>query len=204
MAEPEFVHLHLHTQYSLLDGAIRLKDLFRVAGQMNMSAVAVTDHGNLFGALDFFLHAKEAGIKPIIGCEVYVAPGSHKDREAGPSAERSNHLVLLVQNEEGYRNLNRLLTCAHLDGFYYKPRVDKELLSRHSEGLIAMSACLKGEIASKILHGDERGAAAATGPPVFGPRRKSAASIRRVTVPGPAGSRCWSWPARAGSWTAWR
>ncbi len=158
MADPEFVHLHLHTQYSLLDGAIRLKDLFAAAGQMKMSAVAVTDHGNLYGALDFFLHARDAGLKPIIGCEVYVARGSYTDRETGPSAERTNHLVLLVENEEGFRNLNRLLTHAHLEGFYYKPRVDKELLERYSGGLIALSACLKGEIASKILQGDDQGA----------------------------------------------
>jgi DNA polymerase-3 subunit alpha len=158
MADPQFVHLHLHTQYSLLDGAIRLKDLFTTAREMNMSAVAVTDHGNLFGALDFFLHAKEAGIKPIIGCEVYVAPGKYTERETGQFSERNNHLVLIVENEEGYRNLNRLLTHAHLEGFYYKPRVDKELLSRYSGGLTAMSACLKGEIAGKILQGDERGA----------------------------------------------
>jgi DNA polymerase-3 subunit alpha len=163
MADPQFVHLHLHTQYSLLDGAIRLKDLFDATRQMKMSAVAITDHGNLYGALDFFLHAKEAGIKPIIGCEVYVAPGTYTDHETGPLAERNNHLVLLVENEEGYRNLNRLLTHAHLEGFYYKPRVDKELLSRYSGGLIALSACLKGEIASKILQGDERGALASAG-----------------------------------------
>ncbi|MBN2225700.1 MAG: DNA polymerase III subunit alpha [Deltaproteobacteria bacterium] len=158
MADSQFVHLHLHTQYSLLDGAIRLKDLFVAARDMKMPAVAVTDHGNVFGALDFFLQAKEAGIKPIIGCEVYVAPGSYTDREAGSAAEKNNHLVLLVENEQGYRNLNRLLTHAHLEGFYYKPRVDKELLSRYSAGLTALSACLKGEIASKILRGDERGA----------------------------------------------
>ncbi len=163
MADPQFVHLHLHTQYSLLDGAIRLKDLFGAARQMKMPAIAVTDHGNIFGALDFFLQAKEAGIKPIIGCEVYVAPGSYTDREAGQLSEKSNHLVLIVENEQGYHNLNRLLTHAHLEGFYYKPRVDKELLSRYSAGLTAMSACLKGEIASKILHGDERGAMDAAG-----------------------------------------
>jgi DNA polymerase-3 subunit alpha len=158
MGDAPFVHLHLHTQYSLLDGAIRLRDLFDAVGRMGMSAVAVTDHGNLYGALDFYQRAKEAGIKPIIGCEVYVAPGTYTDREPGALSENNNHLVLLVQDEEGYRNLNRLLTHAHLEGFYYKPRVDKELLSRHNRGLIALSACLKGEIASKILVGDERGA----------------------------------------------
>ncbi len=163
MTGPQFVHLHLHTQYSLLDGAIRLKDLFGAAREMKMPAVAVTDHGNLFGALDFFLQAKEAGIKPIIGCEVYVAPGCYTDREAGPLSEKNNHLVLIVENEEGYRNLNRLLTHAHLEGFYYKPRVDKELLSRYSGGLTALSACLKGEIATKILQGDERGALSIAG-----------------------------------------
>ncbi len=161
MGDPEFIHLHLHTQYSLLDGAIRLKDLFVTTAALGMGTVAVTDHGNLYGALDFFQQAKNAGIKPIIGCEVYVAPGKYTDRESGALSENNNHLVLLVQDEEGYRNLNRLLTHAHLEGFYYKPRVDKELLARYNRGLIAMSACLKGEVASRVMAGDERAALAA-------------------------------------------
>ena len=155
-----FVHLHLHTQYSLLDGAIRLDDLFSLAKEYEMPAVAMTDHGNLFGAVDFYQKAQDAGIKPIIGCEMYVAPGDYRDKGTGASGPKdsSYHLVLLAENEEGYRNLNRLLTHAHLEGFYYKPRVDRELLSRYSNGLIALSACLKGEIATKLLMGDEKGA----------------------------------------------
>ena len=154
----KFVHLHLHTQYSLLDGAIRLEDLFEIVTQYGMPAVAMTDHGNLYGAVDFFLRAKSAEVKPIIGSEIYVSPTSYRDREPGTGRDSSNHLVLLVENREGYKNLSRLVTNAHLEGFYYKPRVDKELLAKYNGGLIALSACLKGEIASKILAGDMKGA----------------------------------------------
>ncbi|MBN1883152.1 MAG: DNA polymerase III subunit alpha [Deltaproteobacteria bacterium] len=156
----EFVHLHLHTQYSLLDGAIRLSDLFSLVQQQGMHAVAMTDHGNIYGAVDFYQQAKKAGVKPIIGCELYVAAGDHREKggDGITSRDNSNHLLVLVENEEGYKNLNRLLTHAHLDGFYYKPRVDKELLARYNEGLMASSACLKGEVAQKILKGDDAGA----------------------------------------------
>ena len=154
----EFVHLHLHTQYSLLDGAIRLPDLFDIVSKQKFPAVAMTDHGNMYGAVDFYQQAKDHGVKPIIGCEVYVAPKSYLEKDSGGIKDNSNHLVLLVENEEGYKNLTRLLTHAHLEGFYYKPRVDKELLSRLNGGLIALSACLKGEIPEKILSGDEKGA----------------------------------------------
>ncbi|MBN1572309.1 MAG: DNA polymerase III subunit alpha [Deltaproteobacteria bacterium] len=153
-----FVHLHLHTQYSLLDGAIRLDDLFSAANDFNMPAVAITDHGNLFGAVDFYIKARDAGIKPIIGCEMYVARGRYDSKGGGAAKDDSHHLVLLVENEAGYKNLTRLLTHAHLEGFYYKPRVDKELLSKHSGGLVASSACLKSEIAEKILGDDKKGA----------------------------------------------
>ncbi len=152
-----FVHLHLHTQYSLLDGAIRLDDLFSTAKKFGMPAVAMTDHGNLFGAVDFYQKATKAGIKPIIGCEMYVAKGKYDQKGVG-AKDTSNHLLLLVENETGYKNLTRLVTHAHLEGFYYKPRVDKDLLLKHSDGLIASSACLKGEIAEKLLGGDEKGA----------------------------------------------
>src|ERR1700690_1709903 len=149
MAPPNFVHLHLHTDYSLLDGACEIGELTTEAARRGMPAVAVTDHGNLFAAANFFHQAKTHGVKPIIGCEVYVAPDNHKNR--GTEAERSNHLVLLCENEEGYRNLIQLVSTGFLDGFYYKPRVDHDLLAQHSKGLIALSACLRGEVASALL-----------------------------------------------------
>ncbi|MGB8788029.1 MAG: DNA polymerase III subunit alpha [Candidatus Acidiferrales bacterium] len=149
MGTPNFVHLHLHTDYSLLDGACDISELTAEAARRGMPAVAVTDHGNLFAAANFFHQATTHGVKPIIGCEVYVAPGSHKAR--GAEAERSNHLVLLCETDEGYRNLIKLVSTGYLDGFYYKPRVDHDLLARHSKGLIALSACLRGEVAEAVL-----------------------------------------------------
>jgi DNA polymerase-3 subunit alpha len=149
MGESNFVHLHLHTDYSLLDGACEIGELTTEAARRGMPAVAVTDHGNLFAAANFYHEAVKHGVKPVIGCEVYVAPDSHKSR--GSDAERSNHLVLLCENEEGYGNLIKLVSTGFLDGFYYKPRVDHELLARHSKGLIALSACLRGEVADAIL-----------------------------------------------------
>ncbi len=145
MPSDSFVHLHLHTEYSLLDGAIRMPELMKRAQEMGMPAVAITDHGNLYGAVEFYQEAKKAGIKPIVGCEAYMAPGSIKDR---PSNQRdaAYHFTLLAKDETGYRSLVKLISTAHLDGFHYKPRIDKELLAAHSEGLIGMSACLKGEI----------------------------------------------------------
>src|SRR4029077_10800461 len=149
MAPPNFVHLHLHTDYSLLDGACEIGELTAEAARRGMPAVAVTDHGNLFAAANFFHKAGTHGVKPIIGCEVYVAPDNHKNR--GSEAERSNHLVLLAENEEGYKNLIQLVSTGFLDGFYYKPRVDHDLLAQHSKGLIALSACLRGEVADALL-----------------------------------------------------
>ncbi|HXZ11955.1 MAG TPA: DNA polymerase III subunit alpha [Candidatus Sulfotelmatobacter sp.] len=150
MGSPNFVHLHLHTDYSLLDGACEIGELTAEAARRGMPAVAVTDHGNLFAAANFYHEANTHGVKPIIGCEVYVAPDSHKNR--GSEAERSNHLVLLAENEEGYRNLIKLVSTGFLDGFYYKPRVDHDLLSQHSRGLIALSACLRGEVADALVN----------------------------------------------------
>ncbi len=144
-----FVHLHLHTDYSLLDGACEIGELTEEAARRGMPAVAVTDHGNLFAAANFYHQATTHGVKPIIGCEMYVAPDNHKNR--GTGAERSNHLVLLCENEKGYQNLIKLVSTGYLDGFYYKPRVDHELLAKHSEGLIALSACLRGEVADALL-----------------------------------------------------
>jgi len=149
MSRDSFVHLHLHTEYSLLDGSIRMKELMKKAAEFKMPAVAMTDHGNLFGAIEFYQEAQRAGVKPIIGCEVYVAPGSHKDRP--PSRrESAYHFTLLTENETGYHNLVKLVTAAHLDGFHYAPRIDKEMLAARSEGLIGLSGCLAGEINSAI------------------------------------------------------
>ncbi|PYK26636.1 MAG: DNA polymerase III subunit alpha [Verrucomicrobia bacterium] len=149
MFRDSFVHLHLHTEYSLLDGSIRMKELMKKAAEFGMPAVAITDHGNLFGAIEFYQEAQRAGVKPIIGCEVYVAPGSHKDRP--PSRrESAYHFTLLAENEIGYRNLVKLVTAAHLDGFHYAPRIDKQMLAARSAGLIGLSGCLAGEINSAI------------------------------------------------------
>ena len=154
MKHANFVHLHVHTQYSLLDGMIRLEELFKKAREFAMPAIAITDHGNMFGAIDFYKQACDHGIKPIIGCELYVAPGSRFDKSASAIGEATRHLVVLVKNMKGYKNLMKLTSAAHLEGFYYRPRVDKELLKELSEGLIASSACLHGEIASHIIHGN--------------------------------------------------
>ena len=149
MSRDSFVHLHLHTEFSLLDGSIRMKELMKKAAEFEMPAVAITDHGNLFGAIEFYQEAQRAGVKPIIGCEVYVAPGSHKDR---PSSRRDSayHFTLLAEDHTGYCNLVKLVTTAHLDGFHYAPRIDKDLLAERSAGLIGLSGCLAGEINSAI------------------------------------------------------
>src|SRR3989442_835624 len=149
MPRDSFVHLHLHTEYSLLDGSIRMKELMKKAAEYEMPAVAITDHGNLFGAIEFYQEAQRAGVKPIIGCEAYVAPGSHKDRP-GSRRDAAYHFTLLARDETGYRNLVKLITTAHLEGFHYAPRIDKELLSAHAAGLIGLSGCLAGEINSAI------------------------------------------------------
>ncbi len=146
-----FVHLHLHSEYSLLDGACRLEELCRAVKEKGQTAVAVTDHGVMFGAVDFYKIAKKHGIKPIIGCEVYVAPGSRFDREKNG---KYNHLVLLCENETGYKNLIKMVSLSFTEGFYAKPRIDKDLLKQYSEGLIASSACLAGEIPSALLKND--------------------------------------------------
>ena len=154
MKHADFVHLHVHTQYSLLDGTIRLDDLFRKAKEYQMPAVAMTDHGNLYGAIDFYKHAYQYGIKPIIGCELYVAPKSRFDKTGHGTGETAHHLIVLARNMQGYRNLMKLSTAGFLDGFYYRPRIDKEILKQHREGLIGLSACLHGEIAAQLLRGN--------------------------------------------------
>jgi len=149
---PDFVHLHVHTQYSLLDGAIRIDDLLRRAADFGMHSVAITDHGTMFGAVEFYEKATQAGIKPIIGIEIYVAPRSRFDKTPLDNKGLS-HLILLAENQQGYRNLCKLASAAQLEGFYYKPRIDKQILREHSQGLIAMTACLHGEIPRRIQDG---------------------------------------------------
>jgi len=148
MSDVPFVHLHCHTDYSLLDGACEISRLMDVVSAQNMPAVAMTDHGNLFGAVEFYNAAKARGIHPVIGCEVYVAQQDHKVKS---DSNRYNHLVLLCENQEGYRNLINLVSTGFLDGFYYKPRIDKDLLAQHAKGLIAMSACLRGDINEALM-----------------------------------------------------
>jgi len=159
MQAAEFVHLHLHTQYSLLDGAIRIPDLVSKTKEYRMPAVAVTDHGNLFGAMEFYSQVQAGGLKPIIGCEVYVAPESRFDQSSRVGETSYYHLVLLCENEKGYRNLCKLVTQAYQEGFYYKPRVDVELLKQYNEGLICLSGCMSGEIPARILAREDKGAA---------------------------------------------
>ena len=151
-----FVHLHNHTHYSLLDGASRIEDLATTAKAYDMPAIAMTDHGNMFGAVEFYKTVKAAGLQPIIGCELYLAPGSRKERRpvrGGERADQTTHFVVLAQNAAGYRNLMKLTSAGYLEGFYYKPRVDMELLEKHSEGLIALSACAKGPLANLVVDG---------------------------------------------------
>jgi DNA polymerase-3 subunit alpha len=146
-----FVHLHLHSGFSLLDGACDHETLAQTAAKHKMPAVAVTDHGNLFGAIGFYEAAKKAGVKPIIGCEMYISKTSRHDRD--PASGRPNHLIVLCENDKGYQNLVKLVSKGYLEGFYYKPRIDKELLREHSEGLIGLSACLNGEVSANVLAG---------------------------------------------------
>ena len=160
MQRDSFVHLHLHTEYSLLDGAVRMRELMKRAAEFKMPAVAVTDHGNLFGAIEFYQEATRAGIKPIMGCEAYIAPRSHKEK-ASSMREAAYHFTLLAQSDIGYRNLVKLISTAHLDGFHYRPRIDKELLSQHREGLIGLSGCLAGEVNSALQANNVQKATAA-------------------------------------------
>ncbi len=148
-----FTHLHLHTEYSLLDGSGKIKEMVARVKELGMDSMAITDHGVMYGVIDFYKACQAEGVKPIIGCEVYVAPGSRLDREAGASDERYYHLILLAENNTGYQNLMKIVSTGFLEGFYYKPRVDHEILKQHSEGLIALSACLAGEVANYIRKG---------------------------------------------------
>ncbi|MCF7888351.1 MAG: PHP domain-containing protein, partial [Candidatus Omnitrophica bacterium] len=158
MKHANFVHLHVHTQYSLLDGACLLEKLVDKAVKLKLPALAITDHGNMFGAIKFYNLCIKKGIKPILGCEFYLASGSRFDKGNKTNKSQNYHLVLLAKNITGYKNLIRLVSLAHLEGFYYKPRIDKDLLNKYNQGLLASSACLKGEIPSLILAGDLPGA----------------------------------------------
>jgi DNA polymerase III subunit alpha len=159
VTDSPFVHLHVHTEFSLLDGAIRIDRMLEKAKNLGMESVAITDHGNMFGVVQFYDQAVKAEIRPIIGCEVYVAPGDRRDKSPSPGGgPTAHHLTLLVMNEEGYRNLSTLVTLGHLEGFYYHPRVDTELLGRYNAGLIALSGCLKGVVPYLALAGDMEGA----------------------------------------------
>src|SRR5436190_1315385 len=152
---PEFVHLHLHTEFSLLDGACRIDEVLDQAAKLKMPALAVTEHGNLFSSVIFHDHARQRGVKPILGCEVYVAPGDRRAKNGNPG-ETANHLVLLAENSTGYRNLIQLVSAGYTEGFYYKPRIDKDLLAQHASGLIGLSSCLKGEVAEGLLHQQDK------------------------------------------------
>src|SRR4030042_2425878 len=154
MQHSDFIHLHVHSQNSLLDVSIRFDDLFNLARTYRMPAVALTDHGNMFGVIEFYQKAIQRGIKPIVGCEIYVSPGSRLERKPAEGSEGFYHLTLLVKNRTGYFNLIKLVSLAHLEGFYYKPRADKELLGKYNEGLIALSGCMKGETAAYAGRGD--------------------------------------------------
>lgn len=149
----KFTHLHVHSHYSLLDGLAKIDDLLNRAKELGMDSLAITDHGVLYGAVEFFIKAKEKGIKPIIGCEMYIAPGGLQSKNNTAIDKTRNHLILLVKNEVGYKNLMKLISIAHLEGFYYKPRIDKKTLKKYSEGLIGSSACIEGEIPSNIVNG---------------------------------------------------
>src|SRR4026207_870443 len=162
MQDRQFVHLHLHTDYSLLDGAIQIKPLSKRVEELKMPACAMTDHGNMYGAISFYHARRGRGIKPIIGCETYITRGSRKEKAAAAPGEKANHhLILLAQNYEGYQNLVRLTSKAYTEGFYYKPRIDRDLLAQHSKGLIALSACLPGMPSAMLARDKCDGAAAA-------------------------------------------
>lgn len=147
-----FVHLHVHSHYSLLDGLAKIDELLDRAKELGMDALALTDHGVLYGAIEFFEKARKAGIKPIIGCEMYLAPNGRKNKRPKIDDVR-HHLILLAKNETGYKNLMKLVTIAHLEGFYYKPRIDKEILRQYADGLIGLSACIEGEVPATALSG---------------------------------------------------
>ena len=166
----EFVHLHLHSEFSLLDGACRIEELLDRAVELKMPALAITEHGNMFSSITFHDQARKRGINPLLGCEVYVAPGDRRTKSGTPG-ETANHLVLIAETREGYHNLIKLVSAGYTEGFYYKPRIDKDLLAQLSKGLIGLSSCLKGEVATGIRTEQHQKAlaAAATYRDILGP-----------------------------------
>jgi DNA polymerase-3 subunit alpha len=150
-----FAHLHVHSHYSLLDGGNRIEDLVSTAAALGMDSLALTDHGNLFGAVDFYQAAKAGGLRPILGMEAYISPTTRQDRTMGNIQTAAYHLLLLAMNETGWRNLMKLSSRAYLEGFYYRPRVDRQLLAELNEGLICTTACLGGEVPSALLAGQK-------------------------------------------------
>ena len=152
MGKNTFVHLHVHTEYSLLDGSTRIEDLINRTKELGMDTIAITDHGAMFGVIDFYKKAKAKGIKPILGSEVYVAMNKYTEREQ--KDKNQYHLVLLAENNTGYKNLMKIVSEGYINGFYYKPRVDHDILRQYSEGIIALSACLAGEVQHHLLNGN--------------------------------------------------
>lgn len=148
-----FTHLHVHTEYSLLDGSNKIKEYVSRVKELGMNSAAITDHGVMYGVIDFYKAARAAGIKPVLGCEVYVAPGSRFDRELSHGDDRYYHLVLLAENNQGYQNLMKIVSKGFVEGYYYKPRVDIEVLETYHEGIIALSACLAGEVQRYLVRG---------------------------------------------------
>src|SRR3990167_4115927 len=151
---PDFVHLHCHTEYSLLDGLAKIPDLLQRTKELGMDSLAITDHGAMYGVVEFFLKARDTGIKPIIGVEAYQATRSRFDKQQGIDSDQY-HLVLLAENNTGYHNLMKLVTHAHLEGYYYRPRIDLQVLREHSEGLICLTACLSGEVPHLLITNQE-------------------------------------------------
>ena len=149
----QFCHLHTHTEYSLLDGEASIKKLVARVKELGMDSCAITDHGSMYGVVDFYREAKSQGIHPVIGCEVYMAPRSRFDK-VHDIDNKTSHLILLAENQKGYKNLIKLVSAGYIDGFYYKPRIDFEMLKEHSEGIIALSACIAGEVPKALLRGD--------------------------------------------------
>ncbi len=169
----EFTHLHVHSHYSLLDGAIQVKPLIDATLKHGMTALALTDHGNMFGAMEFYREAKAAGLKPIPGIEAYVSPTTRQDRSMGNIETAAYHILLLAMNEKGWQNLLKLSSSSFLEGFYYRPRVDRELLARHNEGIVCATACLGGEVPTALMRGEEDVARRIAGEylDIFGPDR---------------------------------
>ena len=153
--EMAFVHLHTHTEYSLLDGSNKIKEYVARVKELGMNAAAITDHGAMYGVIDFYKECKSQGIKPILGCEVYVAPGSRFDKKKDDNGKKYYHLVLLAENETGYKNLMKIVSIAHVEGMYYRPRVSHEVIEKYHEGLICSSACMAGEVPRAIMAHDD-------------------------------------------------